>query len=75
MNRLYRSNQNRVLFGVCGGVAERYGWDPTWVRLAFIAATLLGGPGVVAYFIMLLVVPRNRSLTGWDPSALPSPRY
>ncbi len=63
-----------MLFGVCGGVAERFGWDPTLVRLAFIAATLLGGPGVVAYFIMALVVPRNRSLTGFSPAALPYPR-
>ena len=71
MTQLYRSNRNRVLFGVCGGVAERYGWDPTWVRLAFIAATLLGGPGVVAYLVMALIVPKNRSLTGSEYSALP----
>ena len=71
MTQLYRSNRNRVLFGVCGGLAERYGWDPTWVRLAFIAATLLGGPGVVAYLVMALIVPKNRSLIGHEYSALP----
>ncbi|MEM6996274.1 MAG: PspC domain-containing protein, partial [Myxococcota bacterium] len=53
---------------------ERYGWDPTLVRLAFVAATLLGGPGVVAYLIMTLVVPRNRSLTGWQPAAVSGTR-
>ena len=71
MTHLYRSTQNRVLFGVCGGLAERYGWDPTLVRLAFVAATLLGGPGVVAYLVMTLVVPKNRSLTGSSYAALP----
>ena len=71
MTQLYRSNRNRVLFGVCGGLAERYGWDPTWVRIAFVLATLAGGPGVVLYLVMSLILPKNRSLTGWEPSALP----
>jgi phage shock protein C len=73
MNRLFRSNHNRVMLGVCGGVAERYGWDPTWVRLAFVLATLAGGPGIVVYLVMALVMPRNPSLTGYAPSALPPP--
>ena len=60
-----------MLFGICGGLAERYGIDPTWVRIAFVLATLAGGPGVVLYFVMALIVPRNRSLTGYQPAALP----
>ena len=71
MTQLYRSNRNRTLFGVCGGIGERFGWDPTWVRLAFVFATLAGGPGILVYFIMALVVPRNPSLTGFEPAALP----
>ncbi len=74
MKRLFRSNHNRVLLGVCGGVAERYGWDPTWVRLAFVLGTLAGGPGIVVYFVMALVMPRNPSLAGFEAGALP-PRY
>ncbi len=71
MNHLYRSSTNRVFFGVCGGVAERFGWDPTWVRLAFVLATLLGGPGVVMYLLMILIVPKRRALPGWPSTALP----
>jgi phage shock protein PspC (stress-responsive transcriptional regulator) len=71
MTKLYRSNQNRILFGVCGGIADRFGWDPTWVRLAFVVATFLGGPGVLAYFIMLLVVPKRRALGEPGYRALP----
>lgn len=74
MSRLYRSNDQRIFLGVCGGVAERYGWDPTWVRLAFIAACLLGGPGILAYAVMAIVVPRNPALTGRSYAALPSGR-
>lgn len=70
MAQLHRSSRHRVLFGVCGGIAERYGWDPTWVRLAFLIATLLGGPGIVLYLVMTVIVPRDRSLTGWEPRAL-----
>jgi phage shock protein PspC (stress-responsive transcriptional regulator) len=73
MVRLFRSANNRVLLGVCGGVAERYGWDPTWVRLAFVLATLAGGPGIVVYLVMALVMPRNRSLTGFQAASLPPP--
>jgi len=71
MRQLHRSSRNRVLFGVCGGVAERYGWDPTWVRLAFALATLAGGPGIVIYLAMAVIVPRDRSLTGLSYTALP----
>lgn len=75
MSRLYRSNDQRIFLGVCGGLAERYGWDPTWVRLAFIVGVLLGGPGLLAYAVMALVVPRNPALGGRSQSALPSGRH
>lgn len=74
MAQLYRSNDQRIFLGVCGGLAQRYGWNPTWVRLAFVAACLLGGPGILAYAIMAIVVPRNPSLTGPRHAALPSGR-
>lgn len=74
MSRLYRSNDQRIFLGVCGGLAERYGWDPLWVRLAFVVGLLLGGPGILVYAIMALVVPRNPALTGRSHAALPSSR-
>ncbi len=74
MSRLYRSNDQRIFLGVCGGLAQRYGWDPTWVRLAFVLGVLLGGPGILAYAVMALVVPRNPALSGQSYAALPSGR-
>ncbi len=74
MSRLYRSNDQRIFLGVCGGLAQRYGWDPTWVRLAFIVGVLLGGPGILAYAVMALLVPRNPALRGHSYAALPSGR-
>ena len=55
--RLTRSRANRSLAGVCGGIAEYYGWDPTVVRVAWIVLTLLGGSGILLYLILWLVMP------------------
>ncbi|MDE2085967.1 MAG: PspC domain-containing protein [Xanthomonadaceae bacterium] len=57
--RLCRSRQNRTLAGVCGGIAEYLGWDPTLVRVAWIILTLLGGSGILIYLIMWLVMPES----------------
>lgn len=72
--RLQRSQNEKILFGVCGGIAEYFNVDVTWVRLGFIAATFLGGPGIVAYLVGALVIPRKRrALTGaTSMTALPS---
>lgn len=57
--RLQRSRQNRQLAGVCGGIAEYLGWDPTLVRVAWIILTLLGGSGILIYLILWLVMPES----------------
>jgi phage shock protein PspC (stress-responsive transcriptional regulator) len=46
-----------MLFGVCGGLGEYFGVDPTAVRLLFVLAALLGGNGLLAYLIVALLVP------------------
>lgn len=56
-SHLHRSRQNRKLAGVCGGIAEHLGWDPTAVRVAWIVLTLLGGSGILIYLILWLVMP------------------
>ncbi|NVB43203.1 PspC domain-containing protein [Pseudenhygromyxa sp. WMMC2535] len=61
--RLYRSNENRMLLGVCGGIAERLDLDPTMVRLAFVLFAIMGGTALLAYLVMALVIPRNPALT------------
>ena len=57
--RLCRSRWNRMLAGVCGGIAEYLGWDPTLVRVAWIVLTLLGGSGILIYLIFWLVMPES----------------
>jgi len=57
--RLCRSNSQRVLAGVCGGVAEYLGWDVTIVRVLWIILTLAGGSGVLLYIILWLVMPQT----------------
>ena len=57
--RLYRSRRHRIIAGVCGGLAERYDWDPSVVRLVFILASFLPIPThmVLLYIIMWIVIP------------------
>ena len=58
--RLYRSSQNRMIGGVCAGLGEYVGIDPTVIRLLFAGMLFLGGPGIVlAYLVLLLVVPKE----------------
>jgi phage shock protein C len=57
--KLYRSIKNRMLGGVSAGLGEYLNIDPTLVRLGFVALALMGGPGIVIYIIMWLVVPQE----------------
>ena len=57
--RLYRSRRHRMIAGVCGGLAERYDWDPSVVRLLFVLGSFLPIPAhmVLIYIIMWIVIP------------------
>ena len=55
--RLYRSRRERMIAGVCGGLAEYFDMDPTWVRIIFILFLLAGGSAFLVYLVMWLVVP------------------
>ena len=57
--RLMRSRDNAWLGGVCGGIAQRYGWDPTLIRVLFVLSILLPGPQVLLYLVLWLVIPRE----------------
>lgn len=43
--------------GVCGGIGEYFGIDPTWIRLAWVVFCLAGGSGILAYIIAACIVP------------------
>ena len=55
--KLYKSNTNKLLEGVCGGIAEYFGIDPTIVRLAWVVFCALGGSGILAYIIAAIIIP------------------
>ena len=57
--RLYKSNKNKVLCGVCGGIAEYFNVDPTLVRLGWIVFCALGGSGLLAYIIAAVIIPND----------------
>jgi phage shock protein C len=55
---LRRSRQNRVLAGVCGGLAEFFGISAFWFRLGFLLLFLPGGlPGTLIYVLMWIIIP------------------
>ena len=55
--KLYKSQGDRKLCGVCGGLGEIFGIDASLIRLAWIVFSLLGGSGVLAYIIAAIVIP------------------
>ena len=57
--RLYKSNENRMIDGVCGGIAEYFNIDPTLVRLGWAMFCAFGGSGIIAYIIAAIIIPRN----------------
>ena len=55
--RLYKSNGNKMLCGVCGGIAEYFNIDPTLVRLGWVVFSLAAGSGLLAYIIAAIIIP------------------
>lgn len=61
--RLYRSESDRMIGGVSGGLGEFFGVDPTLVRIAFLVLAFMGGAGIPIYVAMWIIVP-NASRVG-----------
>ena len=57
VKRLYRSKKNKVIAGVCGGIAEYLEVDPVIIRLIWVVASLAWGAGILAYLIAWLIIP------------------
>lgn len=60
--RLYRIEENKMLAGVCGGIAEYFNIDPTLIRLLWVAVFFLGGCGLLLYIIAAIVIPKKSSI-------------
>lgn len=65
VKKLYRSTKNRMLGGVCGGIAEYFGCEPTLIRLIYVALSLftVAFPGIILYIICLLIIPNDPGYT------------
>lgn len=70
--RLYRSNSDVFIAGVCGGLAEYFGVDSTLVRLVFVFLAL-SGSGILLYLVAWVIMPREPSEPVRPPETHPSP--
>ena len=57
--KLYRNTENKMLAGVCSGIADYVNIDPTLVRLGWVLFSLLGGSGLLAYIIAAIIIPER----------------
>ncbi len=61
MNTLQRPINGRIIGGVCAGLAQRFGWRPTTVRILFLLSCLLPGPQFIAYIALWIIMPSEGS--------------
>lgn len=57
--QLFRSESNRVLAGVAGGLGEYFAIDPVLIRIIFVLLTVFGGGGVIIYIILWILIPNE----------------
>jgi phage shock protein PspC (stress-responsive transcriptional regulator) len=62
MKRLFRSKKEKMIGGVCGGIAEYFDIDPTIVRLIWLLLMFGGGFGLLAYIIGWIIVPEDPTI-------------
>ena len=62
--RLYKSRDNAMIAGVCGGIAEYFDLDPTLIRLGWIIFCAMGGSGFIAYIIAAIIIPYGQNWWG-----------
>ena len=63
MKKLCKSNTNKKICGVCGGIAEYLNADPTLIRLAFVLISAIAGSGVLVYILAALIMPEAQEVT------------
>lgn len=59
--KLYRSEKEKVIAGVAGGLADFFGLDPTLIRIFFVLITFFGGSGILLYIILWLLIPDEKN--------------
>ncbi|HUN66851.1 MAG TPA: PspC domain-containing protein [Bacteroidota bacterium] len=67
--KLTKSRTNRMIDGVCGGIGEYFGLDPTLIRIVWVLVTLLGGSGFILYILAMIILPTNKNLAAGPENA------
>ena len=57
VKRLYRSRDERIIWGICGGMGKYFNIDPVLVRVIWVLSIIFGGWGILAYLILRFVIP------------------
>ena len=71
-NPLHRSDQHRIIAGVCGGFAQWLGWKPSTFRILYVLVSILSAafPGILVYLVLWLVMPGMNSSEPFSPSSV-----
>lgn len=59
VRKIFRSRKDRVIAGVCGGVAEHFNVDPVWVRIGWVLCVFAKGLGLIAYVLCWILIPEK----------------
>jgi phage shock protein C len=60
MSKLVRPSSGTMIAGVCAGIAQRFGWSVTLVRVLTVASILIPGPQVIIYVVLWALIPKER---------------
>ena len=60
--RLTRTENNKMICGVCAGISKYFGIDPTLIRLGFVVFTCFSGAGLLAYLIAAFIIPKEKAV-------------
>ncbi|EUJ25596.1 hypothetical protein MFLO_15204 [Listeria floridensis FSL S10-1187] len=63
MRKLTKSSDQKMIAGVCGGIAEYFGIEVTWVRLIWAVISLFAGSGIILYILAAIIMPKEE---GWE---------
>jgi phage shock protein C len=73
--RLARSTTDRTIAGVCAGIAHYFGIDPVLVRVLFVISALAGGPGLILYIVLWIVMPEDTDVAKEKSKRVQVPDY
>ncbi|AHI56910.1 PspC domain-containing protein [Listeria ivanovii] len=66
MKKLYKSSSQKMISGVCGGLAEYFGIEVTIVRLIWVGLSLIAGSGILLYIIAAIIIPKQTPESEWE---------